>query len=140
MSEVQKSGSSVALIGGLIVAVLGVGSFIAYKVLGKKPAKTGGATSKSTIADAGTDEGGSEESESSASPAPSGGGAPAPAPTDATAKLKGKDKRQAVKQAGVGLKGKAKRQAKRAVRKANKGFNGIDEDSSFDAPGQIQAQ
>ena len=49
-------------------------------------------------------------------------------------RMKGKAKRQMVKQAGAGLKGKAKRQAKRGARKANRrSFDGIDEELSFDA-------
>ena len=106
------------LIAGIGLVVLGIGGFLAYKVMGKKkPAPSAnpsvGSQSKSTAKTAETLT--SEES------------------TADSGKLKGKDKRAMVKQAGAGLKGKAKRQAKRSARKANnaKGFDGIDEDSSM---------
>lgn len=131
---------SKALIGGLAVAVLGIGGFVAYKVLGKKGATSGASSAKGTkVADAGT----AEESESEGSTSggggggsasPSGGSAPSGTPAPTATKLKGKEKRQMIKQAGAGLKGKEKRVAKRTARKANrKAFDGIDEELSFDA-------
>ena len=137
---------SKALIGGLAVAVLGIGGFVAYKVLGKKGVTSGASSAKGTVvADAGTESesegstsGGGGGGASATSGGATSGGSDASAPSGTTAptatKLKGKDKRAMVKQAGAGLKGKDKRVAKRTARKANrKAFDGIDEELSFDA-------